>query len=247
MSATAEGITHVRLRPMAVDLGGDGALLASGAIEVTWDSTQEGQWHQVYVNGCLAGVTARPTDRRLVVPAPVGRDGTREVLLVEVVAVESADRWTDFADELSGLGEGTGAEVRLTWQAGEYLDPNLVTFDVFGDGRSGTVDYDTPLNEFPIPAQPTGQAPWGYGCGGYGVGAYGQSAAPYEWRTDPLEPGTWCFAVVAVDAAGNHLATAAEVEIDVAPLPRPPSNFRVSDYDAQGRMATLSWEKSPDL
>ena len=247
MSYTTEGITHVRVRPLALDLASDDAVVAPGAVEAIWDSTQEGAWHQVYVNGQLTGVTAKPEDRRLVVSAPVGPGGPTETLLVEVVAVESADRWTDFGSLLAGLGQDAGAQVRLTWQAGEYLDPNLDSFDLFGDDRTGTVDYEAPLNESPVPAKPGGLAPWGYGCGGYGVGGYGQSAALYEWTTDLLEPGTWRLAVVAVDSAGNRLATAAEVEINVAPLPRPPDDFRVIAYDAQTRTATLAWQPSPDL
>ena len=247
MSYSTEGITHVRGRPLALDVGPEGTAVAPGAIEATWDSTQEGRWHQVYVNGQLAGVTAKPEDRRLAVSAPVGPNGPAQMLLVEVVAVESADRWTDFGSLLSGFGEDAGARVRLTWQAGEYLDPNLDSFDLFGDDRTGTVDYEAPLNESPVPAKPGGLVPWGYGCGGYGVGGYGQSAALYEWTTDLLEPGTWRLAVVAMDSASNRLATAAEVEINVAPLPRPPDDFRVIAYDAQTRTATLAWQPSPDL
>jgi hypothetical protein len=216
-------------------------------MEVTWDSTQEGGWHQVYVNGQLAGVTAQPEDRRLVVSAPVGRDGVESMLLVEVIAVDAADRWTDFGGELVGFGSTCGTRARLTWQAGLYLDSSLESFDIFADGRTGTVDYTAPLNESPIPAAEGGQAPWGFGCGGFGVGSYGRSAARYEWTSDGLEPGTWRFAVMAVDGAGNHLATAAEVAVHIMSVPRPPADFRLSSYDTQTRIATFAWEPSPDV
>ena len=247
MSYSTEGITHVRVRPLALDTGPEGAAVAPGAIEAAWDSAQEGRWHQVYVNGQLAAVTAKPEDRRLVVSAPVGPNGPAEMLLVEIIAVDSPDRWTDFGNLLGGFAEDAGAQVRLTWQAGQYLDSGLESFDVFGDDRTGTIDYGTPLNELPIPARPGGLVPWGYGCGGYGVGAYGEAGAVYGWTTDLLEPGTWRLAVVAVDAAGNRLASAAEVEISVAPLPRLPHNFRLTAYDAQTRRAALAWQPSPDL
>jgi hypothetical protein len=244
---SVEGITHVRACPLAIDLSGGEAVVPPGALEVTFDSTQEGGWHQVYVNGHLAGVTAAPEDRRLIVSAPVGCSGPARVLLVEVVAVGPQDRWTDFGGQIQGFGADAGAEVRLSWQAGEYLDPNLASFDVFADGCTGSVDYGAPLNESPIPAAPGGLAPWGYGGGGYGVGAYGQAAARYEWTTDILEPGAWRLAVVAVDAAGNRLATAAEVAIDVTPVARPAQAFRAAAYDAQTRVATLAWDPSPDI
>ncbi len=247
MSHTTDGITHVRVRPLAVDLAPDGTIAGPGAVDVTWQSSHTDHWHQVYVDGRLAGVTALPADRRLAVTVPAGRSGRHAMLRVEVVAVDAADRRTDLADVLAGFAAATGAEVRLAWQAGLYLDANLAAFDVFGDGATGTVDDDAPLNESPIPARPDGRTPWGFGTGGYGVGAFGEAAAAYAWTTDPVVPGTHRFAVVAVDAAGNRLASAAEVEIAVAPLPRPPEDFRVSVYDPNARTATLAWEPSPDL
>lgn len=246
MSFSTEEITRVRARPPAVDLAqASGAVAAAvGALEVTWESTAAG-WHQVYVNGGLAGVTARPEDRRLVVAAPVDASGPAAVVRVEVVAVDAADRWTDFSADLPAQAGDAGGEVRLAWQAGEYLDPGLESFDVFADGGTGAIDYAAPLNESPLPARPGGVAPWGFGCGGFGVGGYGRSAARYEWTTGALSPGAWRLAVVAADAAGNRLATAAEVAVTVAPLPPPPDDFRVAAYDAATRHATLAWTPEP--
>jgi len=242
-----EGIARIRTRPLVLDIVRGEPVAAPGALEVTWDSTQDGRCHQVYVNGRLAGVTARPEDRYLVVSGPVGRDGAQGALFIEVIAIDAADRATDFSDELTGFPEAGGSRVRLTWQAGTYLDPNLDSFDVFGDGRTGTVDYTSPLSESPIPARPGGVLPWGFGCGGYGVGGYGESAAVYEFTTDELEPGAWRLAVVAADAAGNRLVTAAEVAVEVAPVARPPTHFRVASYDTNTRKATLAWQPSPDV
>jgi hypothetical protein len=244
---STEGITRVRVRPLALDLVGGTPAVSVGAMEVLWDSAQEGRWHQVYVNGRLAGVTAAPEDRRLVVAGPVGPDGTQNLVMVEVIAVDVADRATDFGGQLNGFGPECGASVCLAWQAGLYLDEQLESFDVFADGRTGTVDYSTPLNETPISARPGGAEPWGFGCGGYGVGGYGRSASRYEWTVEALAPGAWRFAVVAIDAAGNRLATAAEVAVNVAPTPRPPEAFRVSAYDPVSRTATLAWNLSPDV
>ena len=247
MAYSTEGITGVRIRPLALDMARGRPAVAAGAVEVTWASTQADRWHQVYVSGRLAGVTARTEDRRLIVSGPVGRGGAQGTVLAEVVAVDAADRWTDFGDELGGFAGAGGGRVRLSWQAGLYLDAGLESFDVFADGRTGTVDYTVPLNETPISAAPGGAAPWGYGCGGYGVGGYGMSAARFEWTTDLLEPGAWRFAVVATDAAGNRLATAAEIAIQLAPVPRPPEAFRLASYDPVTRTAALAWQPSPDI
>jgi hypothetical protein len=247
VSYTAEGITRVRVRALALDLVNGKPAQSPGAVEVTWSSDHAGLWHQVYVRGQLAGVTARPGDRRLIVAAPTGGRGASVVVPVEVVAVDAADRWADLGGRLGGFGANRGARVRLTWQAGEYLDPDLTSFAVFADGRTGRVDYGTPLTATPIPARPDGLAPWGYGCGGYGLGGCGRSAACYAWVTDPLEPGPWRFAVIAIDAAGNRLATAAETTANVRPLPRPAEDVRIKAYDSATRTATLTWTASPDV
>jgi len=247
MPPFSEGITRVRVRPLALDLDGGTPLVSPSACEVTWLSTQAGRWHQVYVNGQLAGVTARPEDRRLVALGPVGRSGGQGLVYVEVVAVDAADRWTDLSADLTGFSPACGPKVRLAWEAGLYLGEDLESFDIFADGRTGTVDYSQPLNETPIPATIAGAPPWGFGCGGYGVGGYGLSAAHYEWTADGLEPGTWRLAVAARDAAGNRLATAAEVIVNVAPVPRPAGNFRVASYNVASRTATLAWDPSPDV
>jgi hypothetical protein len=241
-----EGISNVRARALVLDAGSGGPVGPPGTVEATWESSQADRWHQVYVNGLLGGVTARPEDRRLTVAAPVGRAGPAALCLVEVVAVDAEDRWTDFGAELSGFGPEAGGHVRLRWQAGLYLDPALETFAVFGDGRTGVIDYEAPLNEAPIPSMPGGLEPWGYGCGGYGRGGYGVAAALYEWTTDDLGPGSWRLAVAALDAAGNRLAQAAEVQVEVAPPPRPPPGFRVTGYAPEDG-ATLAWQPSPDV
>lgn len=245
MPPSTDGITRVRVSPMAFDLDGGTPAGSPGTYEVTWVSTQAERWHQVYVNGQLAGVTARPEDRRLVVLGPVGSGGPG-LVYVEVVAVDAADRQNDFSADLTGFSPTCGPKVLLAWEAGLYLGEDLESFDVFADQRTGTVDYSKPLNDAPIPAVPCEGAPWGFGCGGYGMGGYGLSAARYEWTVDGLEPGTWRLAVVACDTAGNRLATAAEVSVSVAPVARPAGNFRVASYGAASRTATLAWEPSPD-
>jgi hypothetical protein len=229
-----------------IDVGDSGAVAVPGAVEVTWKSTHEDRWHQVYVGGVLAATTAAPEDRHLIVAVPSAGDGLNPVL-IEVVAVEAEDRSVDFGSELSAPAIALGSRVHLTWQAGPYLDPGLDSFSVFADARTGTVDYTRPLNELPLPARPGRAEPWGFGCGGFGVGGYGAGAASYEWISDPLEPGAWKFAVVASDAAGNRRGTVTETDAQVASLPRPPKNFRTTHYEPGTRQASLAWNPSPDV
>ncbi len=244
VAATTEGITRVRLQPLR--LSPDDGAAAARALEVTWDSTQEARWHQVYVGGRLAGVTARPADRRLVVPMPADEAGAAGRALVEVLAVDAEDRWRDRADALAGPAACPGWRVELAWEAGPHLDAGLAGFDVFGDGRTGTVDLAAPLNPLPIPARPGGLAPWGHGTGGYGRGGWGEGTARFAWTSPGLAPGTWRFAVRAVDAAGNPAATVAEVACTVVGLPAPPTDVRVAAYAPEGG-AHLAWDPSPDL
>jgi hypothetical protein len=242
-----EGISNVRVRPLLLDVADAAPAGPAGLLEVTWQSTHAAFWHQVYVNGAFSGVTARAADRRLVVAGPVGRSGGLGLVWVDVVAVDAADRRTDFAEEVGAASGSRGGRVRLTWQAGTYLDEGLAAFDVYTNGGGGAVDYALPLNEMPLPATPGGAAPWGYGCGGFGVGGYGVSAAAYEWTTDHLGPGEWRFAVVGVDAAGNRLAVAAEIALDVTPASRPAGNVRLAGYDPGTSVATIAWDASPDV
>jgi hypothetical protein len=243
---STDGITCVRARPFVIDAGDSGPAAVPGAVEVTWESANEGRWHQAYVGGVLAATTAAPEDRHLVVVAPVAGNGPNPVL-IEVIAVEAQDRSVDFGGELSASAIALGSRAHLAWQAGPYLDPGLDSFDIFADARTGTVDYTRPLNELPLAARPGGAAPWGFGCGGFGAGGYGTGTACYEWTSDPLAPGAWRFAVVASDAAGNRRETVTETDAQVASLPRPPENFRSTHYEPGARQATLAWDPSPDV
>ncbi|MDK1031347.1 MAG: hypothetical protein QGD94_05020 [Planctomycetia bacterium] len=244
MGFTADGITNVRSQPLLLGRTTEGTdITDAGFAEVRWESTQTTLYHQVYVDGRLAVVTEAPGVASATVP--VAADGPS---LIEVIAVDSEDRWTDFSGSLTGFTDEVAARVKIQWSGGTYLDPAIDHFDVFSNGGSGDVDFQVPLNPLPVSAYAGGRTLSGFGRGGFGRGGFGRSAMRFAWTTDKLTPGTHKFAVLGVDAAGNRLAnTLQEVELEVAPPPRPPTDFAVSSYDQTDKQATLSWTASPDV
>lgn len=119
------------------------------------------------------------------------------------------------------MGIIANSSALLRWPQQQHV-PLGGSFNVYGDGRSGTVDYARALNARPLPAWPDGEGKiglalgglgngglgWGDGGAGLGMGALGLGllgfgAALIEWRTEPLADGTHTFGVVGLDVAGN--------------------------------------------
>ena len=75
-----------------------------------------------------------------------------------------------------------------------------------------------------ITAYPGGIDTSGFGLGGFGSGSLGQAAGTYSWTSDPLDAGTWSFAVRPYDAAGN-LGTAQVTTVMIVAPPREPATF----------------------
>jgi len=218
------------------------AAVEPGFIEVRFESSAAGKHHQAYVDGRLAAVSVTTADRVLRAAAC-----TTAASVVEVVAVDPEDRWTDFGGELSGFAGPEGSRVRVTWYGGRYLGDDLDHFDVYG-GPAGSVDREHPLNAEPIAATVGGQWLGGFGRGGYGRGGYGRSATAYELVTEKLGPGEYEFEVVAVDAWGNATGgPTATVRATVRGYARPPATVSVTGYDAETRTAEVSWSASEDL
>ena len=91
----------------------------------------------------------------------------------------------------------------------------------------------------------------GFGMGGFGDGGFGRAASSYEWHSGPLASGTWEFAVVPFDRAGNAQGIPQIVSVALRRGPRPPAvdanGVRLS-YSYSGpatRLVTLSWPASP--
>ena len=156
------------------------------------------------------------------------------------------------------------AQVELNWPQQQQV-PLDGYYKVFRDNRDGVVDYDSPVNALPIPAWPEGVGKRAFGLGLFGAGMFGFGAVGYPfghgrfgmgrfgfgaemhaYLTPPLADGTWRFAVVGFDPAGNPAAPAAAIEhaCGVAGSPRPPSDLEATAYAAG--VLTLDWTLSED-
>ncbi|MFB3893215.1 MAG: hypothetical protein ACE15C_14460 [Phycisphaerae bacterium] len=139
------------------------------------------------------------------------------------------------------------SRARITWNSQAALGAGD-SYNVYGDGGSGSIDYDNPLNAEPIPHAPelVSSAGWGYGSWGYGL--WGQfSPMAMAFITQLLADGTYLFAVCARDEAGNETHPAAQTaSVTLAGQPRPPANLKATAYAAGSDTVTFTWTRSPD-
>lgn len=205
-------------------------------LRISWDTTRPaGTTFQVYVDRVLAWY-GRGTTAILPMPASWAR--------IDVGAVADGEEATDFSSSLAGGGN----RPLLKWYGGPALADDLVSYRVYRSPAAGQpVSYASPIEE--IPATSDGDAYGGYGDGGYGEGGYGVGGVLVLWEGDALTPGTWQFAVTALDEAGNE-SSAATWTFTVAGPPRPPAPFADGKrlrytYDPATRRATLTWNASP--
>jgi hypothetical protein len=218
-------------------------------VYLSWSSSSPGgTWFQVYVNRRLAW-----SGQRLWawVSIPAG------LVRIDIGTVGSSEQDTDFS---SSLPSAVSRRVQITWQSAPDKVSGLAGFRVYGsDASGGAVDYSTVLAD--ITAYPTGITTDGFGLGGFGSGGFGQSAGNYAWTSGPLAAGTWTFAVVPYDAAGNE-GTAQTTTVTIAGPPRAPASFAGTSTRLQYALlgfgqvgfgsggfglpaATLSWNPSP--
>ncbi len=181
-------------------------------IFVWWASSSPvGTWFQVYLNQQFSWCG---TSTYCYVPFPQGP--TR----VDIGTVADGEAMTNFS---SSLPASRSRRVQLTWQSGTYAGTDLAGFRVYSsDSRGGAIDYTTPLAT--ITAYPAGIVTDGFGFGGFGGGGFGQAPGIYTWTSNPLAAGTWFFAIVPFDAAGNAGVAQTTMAIITAP-PREPGLF----------------------
>lgn len=212
---------------------------------VSWESSSpDGTWFHLYAAGRLAWAGTR---RAITLPWP------NAATVYRVGAVDPAEASVDLSSTLPSLpGSGGAARARLTWNGGQYLDPDgrndVAGFNVYGeDTPGGGIDYGTVLGTVLVAS---GRVLLdGAGMGGAGEGGAGSAAGAYEWTSGPLSAGTWNFGVKPFDRAGNE-GTAETVAYVVAAPPRPPGANSVGvrltySYNAGSGVATLNWSASP--
>lgn len=213
-------------------------------VVVSWaSSSPEGATFQLYVNRRLAW---SGTSRVAVLVA------RPDAAVYQVGVVPAGEAWANYSASLPAI-PGTGDRAKLDWEGGSYLEPTgpgsgLAGFRVYGEASpGGGVLYAHPLGE--LPAYSAGEETGGWGVGGFGAGGWGAGSGLYTWTSEPLANGTWTFAVVPFDRAGNE-GTAATVEQVIAnppaPAARDAAGLRLTyTYDPATRLVTLHWLASP--
>jgi hypothetical protein len=181
-------------------------------VYLSWSSTSPtGTWFQVYINQLLAW-----SGQRLWAWIPVPSGPVR----IDVGTVELGEEGTSFA---GSLPPAPRRRVQLTWQSGTYTGIDLAGYRVFGESTPcGGIDFASPLDD--LTAYPGGILTDGFGLGGFGAGGWGQAASTVSWTSDPLTAGTWHFAVVPYDEAGNQ-GTPQIATLAVGVPPRTPAPF----------------------
>jgi hypothetical protein len=219
-------------------------------VSLSWTtSSPAGTWFQVYLERQLSW-WGQATSATIGMPiaGPVR---------VDIGTVLPGEGQTDFSGSLPSV---SARRAELSWLGGTFEGADIAGFRVFGSdsargygqggygtGQFGDVDLGIVLAD--ITAYPSGISTDGYGLGGYGNGGYGQSASTYYWTSDPLTRGSWTYAVLPYDAAGN-LGTPAVTGITIVCPPLPPAlygdNTRLKyTYKPANQEATLNWNASP--
>ncbi|HUU42663.1 MAG TPA: hypothetical protein VMX57_02730 [Planctomycetota bacterium] len=164
---------------------------------------------QVYTSGAYCCATTEP-----LVLLPVVDDALN---WFEIVGVATH---LQTRDQSNVIERSLGRRVTLAWPASASDD--VAGYRVYHDDRSGTVDYETVVDE--VDANPGGLA-----------------RDDYAWTSDELAAGTWRFGIRAADAAGNvKTAPVREVELTLTPPPDPPADL-AHDYHDVTHTVTLSW------
>jgi hypothetical protein len=227
-----------------LDVRADGPELFIG-----WESpAPTGTVFQVYVDHRLSWCG---TSRQCHVPIPAGAAGRN--VWVDVGTVAPGEARNDFSANLASSASGGGI-VRFSWLGGTYLDPSgqgdVGGFRIYrGPSPGAPVDMSAPVDE--VPAYPGGWVSDGFGLGGFGLGGFGFAATPYVWSTTGLASGSWQFAVVVFDTAGNNRRPGQTVVVTSQAAPLPPAASSAGarlTYTYSGpatRLVTLAWLASP--
>ena len=255
MALLREGIERVRavVVPDAVAANGNGVAF-SRTVLVAWKSNLGDMLHQVYVDGSLAGATANPQQRELVIQIP---SFVKTAARIEVVAVDPVEVHCDFSAEIDDVTI-SGARVRLRLLRNQSL-PFEAMADVYWDNGTGEIDYDATLSDVPIALWACRQDKAGFGLAHFGAGDFGYDAAAAigfgkglfghgefgldadaaAWTSPILSSGTYRFGIKVIDGQGNESLADETATITVVPAARPASGLDVVTFDQQANELVL--------
>ena len=228
----------------------DVSVMADGPdLFVAWSGpAPAGTTFQVYVDRVLAW---SGTARRCHVSTPANAAGRN--VWVEVGTVGAFEPTQDYSSSLVAPANRTDRAL-LSWSGGTYLDPtgldDIGAFQIFQSPAAGAPVDDTTVVDVVV-AYPGGWINDGFGKNGFGEAGFGRAATSYEWQSGPLTSGTWQFAVVPVDRAGNPRGGVLTASVAINAAPRPPATNAqgirlTATYSGPGDgHVTLQWLPSP--
>ncbi len=209
-----------------------------GQVYLTWTSSSPaGTWFQIYLDRALSWF-GQGTAARLALPVS-------SVQRIDLGTVAAGEEQTDFSGSLPAAPL---RRAELSWSGGTFLGSDIAGFRVYGSAAAGgAIDYAIVLAD--ITAYPSGIYTDGWGLGGWNLGGWSNSASTYTWTSDSLSVGTWSYAILPYDAAGN-LGTGATTSVVISAPPLAPAVFADAlrlhyTYSSSTKEATLTWNASP--
>lgn len=225
--------------------------LLGASMTLTWASSDPGPF-QIYVNGLKQW---DGTDQKASIPIPPRN------ARVDIGAVSPGEQKADFSTDLPPVPK---SRALLEWTGGTFQGSDIHGFRIFGEieaggginytggygiGGYGASGYGTAAPVLAdLEAYAEGLVTDGYGIAPYGVGGYGLAPASYSWESPHYKTGTWSFAVVPYDTAGN-LGEAAIVSVDLISAPEvvPEFSDRLrlhTSYAFADKALTITWQAS---
>lgn len=254
MSLISNGIHSIRVYTMPVGIWPDGeyANLPQTAM-VQWSSVLNDVLYQVYVNGVYAGTTVHCDQRKMIVPVPSSfSSGVR----IEVFGVHPEYADIDLSSELSNPVDNN--RIKLVLSRSQNLPPGA-TIKIYSDNGTGQIDYENPLTQTPIQVWPSwkdksgfgmskfgfsdfgydSSAAIGFGKGCFGKNQFGMDTDTIEWTSRVLPVGTYKFAIIVFDKAGNKSSAIETEAVTLIPSAEPVQILEVLSYDKQANELIL--------
>jgi hypothetical protein len=218
---------------------------------VKWISSHDDKLCHVYINGKLSGATNDASECSIVLHI---NSSISMPCRIEIFAVEPADVFTDFSDQLPEVMLGRRATVSFSRKASFPLGARV---DFYSDSGTGQIDYQSRINTGLINLWPVwqdkcgfglskfgrsdfgydGAAAVGFGRGCFGYGEFGFDADQIDWQSGELVSGKYKFAVKITDEFGN--SDNGSVESEQVAIINPAESAKelaVREYDMQSRL-----------
>lgn len=250
------GIKKVRVFEIPCGIWGSGLSIGSSQKAlVKWSSSWDDKFYQVYVNGRYGGVTLEESQRQMVVALPTSFEIP---VRIEVFAVEAVETDIDYGDQIDEIGLYRD-RVKLKLLRSQAL-PAGATAQIYFDNGTGVIDYENPVNNWPIKIWPVWQdkagfgmsrfgasdfgydwsAGVGFGKGSFGEGEFGVDEDVIEYVSESLQMGVYKFVAKVVDEAGNESGSSEIEEILVIPVAKCVGEVGIESFNKETNQLVLS-------